>query len=106
MSSSRWGSFSLLVSIAQFFLSLGISVLGISIVRGEVDMPTWVWIAFWVTFSIGMVGGLLAFVFALYFLLTQDNTAEAKENRRRDYRIKRVVMLSERINKRLGKRGN
>jgi hypothetical protein len=104
-SASRWGSFSSLVSFAQFFLSLAISVLGISIVRGRIAMPTWIWVAFWVVFFIGVVGGLVALGMAVYFLSTQNNTLEAKADRRRDCRIKRTVILSEKIYKKLNEDG-
>jgi hypothetical protein len=68
-------------------------------------MPTWIWVAFWVVFFIGVVGGLVALGMAVYFLSTQNNTLEAKADRRRDCRIKRTVILSEKIYKKLNEDG-
>jgi len=108
LSQSRWGLFSFLISMSFFFISLASSVYAvyITVVGGAVVLPTTpntFFIVYLIMLGLAALFGIFSSLFAVYFLLTQSTTSEARENRLLRRRIRKMSISIQRLEKKANK---
>jgi len=108
LSQSRWGLFSFLISISFFFFALASSVYAvyITVMGGTIMLPTTpntLFIVYLVMLGLATLFGISSGLFAIYFLLTQGTTSEARENRLLRRRIRKISMSLQRLEKKVNK---